>query len=118
MLTLQERRDLKRGDKLIFVNASGTLSGRPGEVWTFYGFYTWEMSHKNSVGGIPEHWKPDFSDGKLIQLQEQIDAGNFVHNYSYEDLEVFDPAKHKEFRMMSVSGIHQAMHDFTQRYGD
>lgn len=117
MLTIEERKNLKPGDKLIFVQPSGVLMGRPGEVYTFCRFKTWEMSNEQSVCGIPEHWRSDYADGQIIQLQEFIDQGNWVHGYYSYCFEIFDPNKHKNWHYVTADYIKQRESDFIHKFG-
>jgi hypothetical protein len=69
--------DIKKGDKVIFIQHGGVLSANAGNVFTFYAWW-------------PTHW----GSHRFWQCQELIDEGNTVHNFAAYDCELFDPEKH------------------------
>lgn len=89
---------LKPGDKLIFVQGAAGVSWRRGNVFTF--------SNKVAL------W-----DGLSVQFEELHDQGNHVHNAPIKSVELFDPAVHKEFRMMDAAGLQRDVDEFNETYG-
>jgi hypothetical protein len=85
------------GTKLIFIGYSGVLSGRPGEVYTFANWY----------GHNSNYW----------QCQELIDMGNREHNFPSSAVEVFDPNKHTNYKIMTPELLRKQEEQFIEKYG-
>jgi hypothetical protein len=102
MLTDKQIKNLKKGDRLIFVRYGECLSWQIGNVFTFSNWYESRYS-------FPE---------KLFQVQELINMGNLVHNASVYDVEIFDSSKHKRFKIMTEDELRKDESDFISKYGE
>jgi len=102
MLTIDQINNLKKGDKLIFIQDGGVLSTDKGNVFTF-----------------SNHYKSDdpYSKGKYFQCLECLYSGNTVHNFPFFAVELFDENIHKEYRLMTVEKLKKDKNEFINRYG-
>ena len=101
MITKQQIENLKPGDKLIFVEFGQVLSANIGNVFTFSNWYK-EDELKDKI-----YW----------QCQELHDMGNSVHGFFIYHVEIFDPQKHKNFKIMNIDSLKQDEDNFFKLYG-
>lgn len=102
MITQEQIKSLKSGDKLIFITHSGVLSGRPFEVWTF-------AKWKDEFDGV------DGVGSRFWQSQELLDLGNYQHNFSIWSVEVFDKDIHKP-RFITKKELISAESEFNKQF--
>lgn len=102
MLTQQQIKNLKKGDKLIFIQNGMVLMSKKGNVFTFSNFFTC----------------PWMGDTSFWQSEELISMGNYEHNFGIEDVELFDENIHKEFVVMNKEKILQTEKTFIEMYGE
>jgi len=100
MVTQEQKQNLKSGDKLIFVENGGVLSAEVGNVFTF--------SNWKEMPNLKMHY---------WQCHELFDMGNDSHNFSINHVELFNPDKHKKFRIVNAQTIRQDEDDFANKYG-
>src|ERR1700678_89623 len=101
-MTVEQAEALQPGTKVIFTKFGGGLHWQTGNVFTFAGLYP-----SNDSG----NW------GRLLQFQELLNPGNDEHCAYHEDLEIFDPAIHREFRIMDALQISINVSKFHEKYG-
>jgi|ERR1700722_3222349 len=101
MITDKQIKNLKSGDKLIFVEFGQVLSTQKGNVFTFS---NWLHRPLNEF----HFW----------QAQEILDMGNKDHNFGIEYTELFDPKIHKQYRVMNKDRLLSEEKQFIEVYGD
>lgn len=98
-MTAEEIKNIKEGDRLIFVEHGGVLSTSKGNVFTF-----WKW-HESSVGGKNEFWK-------CIELKD-----NPYHNFGVWSVELFDENIHKEYNIMTSQKLNNNVIEFIKKFG-
>jgi hypothetical protein len=90
---------IEKGTRVIFTESSGTLHGRPGEVFTF------------------SNW---LRPGEFFYWQsvELLELGYDKHNITASCVEIFDPAAHKDFKEITPQEIMSQRQKFIDTYGE
>lgn len=94
------RETLRKGDKLIFIEGSGVLTGRPGDVVTFSNWHTGST--------YPFTY---------FQCVELLNAGYAEHNFWIGCVELFNPETFNGFRYLTTEIIKSEHDKFIETYG-
>ena len=93
--------NLKSGDKLIFIVNGGMLSDKKGYVYTF------EKWHESDYWNRLKFWKS----------KECMDTYP-EHNFLLNDVELFDPNKHKDYVIVTQEIINKDYINFVNEWGE
>lgn len=111
-----------KGTKIIFVRDGGVLNTNIGNVFTFANWWDRESAKNNSFYRMYPYRLTDFDEGqnnhhRYFQVEELLAEGNTDHNLSFYCVEIFDPIKHKEFKLMTPEVLAQERKAFIEKYG-
>lgn len=104
MIKENQINNLKKGDKLIFIEYGGVLSAKKGNVFTFSNW--WKDD---------DPWRP----GKHYwQCEELHNMGNHEHGFSIYHTELFAENIHKDYVLMDEAKLISNQKEFIRKFGD
>lgn len=107
-------KNLKLGDKVIFIRHGGTVSVGKGNIFTFSNWLT-PLLQLQKCHYIPNHWLKE--PIKYFQCLELLQQGNTEHGMDAFCIEVFNPLVHKDYVLMDADRLEHDKAEFISKYG-